>query len=247
MIKSMSAHVQPLEYATTYPILDGQARRVFGQLLALSILSGLCVGVCFLAIMWGIVGSILHVGVFAVTIGLAISTGMGVNGLSSIGEQGRPARMMLDLLAGIGLAGIGVAPVVYYAMEGTGAIQGVETLGAGALGIAYGLLAATTWRHRMLYRHLAELCRNSGHPSMATRLSRLGWGKTVYEGLWLGCCSMTLLLVGAHGVTRSSGFQDVALFFAFASLFGVMGFGGIWIWMIVVHAVLYRLARPEWR
>lgn len=241
----MSTPVQPLEYATTYPILDGQARRVFGQLLALSILSGLCVGVCFLAMMWGWFGTILHLGVFAGTIGLAITTGMNVNRLSAIEEPARQTRLIFDLLAGLGLVGIGISPVIYYLFETTAPASWFETAGAGSLGIAYGLLAATTWRHRMFYGYLAEICRSAEHPTIATRLSRLGWGKTVYEGIWLGCCSMTLLLVGAYGVTGSSGFQDVALFFAFASLFGTMGFAGIWIWMIVVHAVLYHLARPN--
>lgn len=244
----MSTPVLTLEYATAHPILDGHARRAFGELLLLSILSGLCVGVCFLAMLWGMFGAILQLGVFAVTIVLAVRNGMSLSRLPSVEDAGHGIRRILDSVAGVGLVGIGLAGLVYYLLEGS-SMQGVESFvesfGAGLLGIAYGLLAVTTWRHVILYRFLADLCRASNHPSMATRLSRLGWGKMIYEGLWLACCSITLLLLAAHSVTHASGFQDVALFFAFASLFGAMGFGGIWIWMIVVHAVLFRLARPN--
>jgi hypothetical protein len=234
----MPTPVLPLEYAAATPVLDPGARRAFGELLWLSVLSGLCVGVCFLSLTEALLAALLHVTIFAVTIILAVRAGMSVAGLGDGGGAHR-TRMLLDGLAGLGLVGIGISPIVYYIGQGE-YWSVIETYGVAALGLSYALLAATTYRHVLLYRVLAEVCRSANHPSLATRLIRLGWGKAIYEGLWLSCCALALLLLSA-GSTMSgakSDFQDAAMWCAFAALFGAMGFAGIWVWMIVVHAVL---------
>lgn len=243
MIPVMSTPVLPLEYATAQAVMDPAARRAFGEMLLLSILSGLCVGVCFLSLTANMFAAALHVAVFIATITLAIRSGRSLGQLTAASNIDHRPRMVLDLLAGMGLVIIGLAPIFYVALENSSG-RWIETFGAIIMGIAYSLLAGTTIRHRMLYKFLADVCRQSNHPFMARRLIALGWGKTVYEGLWLALCAAALLLIGTGNV-RGGGpiYENIALWCAFGALFGAMGFGAIWIWMIIIHAVLFRLTR----
>lgn len=239
----MSSPVLPLEYASSPQLIDPNARRVFREMLFLSILSGLCVGVCFLTFTGGLVGALLHLVIFGMTIALAVRAGMDLTALSLAGSGSQRVRVVLDGLAGLGLVGVGLAPLVYYVGESQN-LMVIETYGVAALGVCYGLLAATTARHVMLYRLLADVCLRADHPHISTRLIRLGWFKAIYEGLWLTCCAIALLCLGAANALQGpSGFQDMAMWCAFAALFGAMGFGAVWVWMIIVHALLLATTR----
>ena len=241
----MTPNIVQLEYAASQSFATRNARRAFKYLLILAILSGLCVGASFLALTENILAGILHAIVFTITIVVAVYGGvalMSFQGASTRGGYG--ARFVLDLLALAGLAIIGVAPLVYPLVRtGSG---NVKTMALLALGSAYVLLAGTTVRHLMLYRVLAGACREIGRAGMARQLVALGWCKVIYEGLWLGCCAAALVLVGVNVLTANSGsLDDVVIYFAVASAYGAMGFGAIWVWMIVAHAQLFVLARKS--
>jgi hypothetical protein len=246
MIPVVTATVLPLSYATAQTLKSAQVYSTFRLLLILAILSGLCVGVCFITL-WGDMEApvvIPHLAVFGATLFIAMRGGLRLAQSRDLPDDpSRVVRTVLDCLAGAGLVMIGVAPSVYMLAQNYG-IQLDETASAG-LGVAYLLLGATTARHVMLYRFLARVCRQVNRHGMAKSLVTLGWVKAIYEGLWLICCAAALLLIAAEDSAANLSIDagDYAIFFAVAGLFGAMGFAGVWIWMVISHALLMRLAK----
>lgn len=236
------AQVVTLNYAVADRLLGEESRPAFRWMLWLAILSGLCVGAAFFTLSGEIFAAGLHIVVFAVTIAIAVTAGVSLDRNAGDSASGQPAlRRTLDLLALCGLVIVALAPVGYHLLIN----HESETLGQGAavvLGLAYALMAGTTYRHLLLYRQLANMCLQISRFSMARGLVALGWVKMIYEALWLGCCAVALLLIGSNLHNQA---DDLAIFIAFAALFGSMGFGAVWIWMIVTHALLLRLAGKE--
>lgn len=231
--------VVALEYAV--PRTLDHSRQSFRLMLIVSIMCGPTVGICIPTLVAPQIWFLPHVGVFAATIFLAIRTGI-VMARSGI-VTNHPWQMPLDLLSLVGLAFIGLAPIGYLAMEATGIP--VEKTGALLLSIGYAMMAVTTMRHVMLYRRLADVCREINRYGLAKGLYAMGWVKTVYEAIWLGMCALALFLVAMRGITNSSSFEEPAIFFGFGALITTIGFTGIWIWMIVMHALLFRLTRSD--
>lgn len=237
----MTAPSITLEYASrqTTGMLVGRA--VFRSLMWLAVMSGLCVGVCFLCFTEHVAAYALHVLIFATTIVIAVRAGVGFARLEpATGTSSNRLRIAFDLIATMGIIGIGIAPVVYVTVPRSGA--GGEDVMAVLLGIAYALLACTTARHILFYRVLADMCRSIGRVRMARWLLALGWVKTVYEGVWLACCASALVMIGLEQALPFRA-QDVAIHFAFAALIGAMGFTGVWIWMMIAHGLLLKRAR----
>jgi len=233
--------VQTLQYAMPETLVGVDARRAFRVLFIVSILSGLCVGSCFLCFTQNPLAYFVHVALYATTIALAVRGGVLFAKLSPIqGDRRNTVRLILDLIATGGLVIIGLAPIVYLA---TGDFSGMEKFAAVVIGLAYLMLAATTWRHVLLYRSLAEICRQINRFGMAKQLIGLGWTKAIYELIWLGCCTLTLFTAAISDHSGNPNLDGVAIYFAFAALVGIGPFAFIWIWMIVTHALLLRLAR----
>jgi hypothetical protein len=233
-----TSHAVPLiEYATSQE-MDPATRSAARQMVWLAILSGLCVGVCFLAMMspWG---GVLHTVLFAATITLAVRCGGASRGVVPPDRN----RTALDALALVGLAIIGLLPAAQFALQGMtlnrGEYRDVEKLGFAVVSLAFLLLAATTFRHWMLYHAIAAFCRSAGLRRLGGSMLALGVVKAIYEGVWLGCCfaAPLLLSVSKGGVNDLEGY---AIWLAFGALFGCMGFGAVWVWMIVNHAVFAR-------
>lgn len=230
--------VLTLDYAHPTSLGSLQGRIAFRRMFVLSILSGLCVGSCFLTFTETLIAIVIHVAIFTLTIVWAVRAGIGLMQMMSAAEDpSRRRRTVLDMLALVGVAIIGAAPVVYHVGQITNFSQ--DGPFCAGLGIAYSLLALTTARHVMLYRLLAGLCRTINRQAMARSLITLGWFKAIYEFLWLGSCAATLLMVAAKDIGLD---QDAAIFFAIPALFGIAGFAFIWIWMMVCHGRLITLA-----
>jgi hypothetical protein len=215
----MTAPVLTLDYAGALSLNSPQAHRAAKLMLVVSILSGLCVGVCFLSFTENLAAQMLHLAIFAATIVFAIRGGAA---LSKVDETpNRRARMFLDALAGFGLIFIGLAPLAY-----RGGMR--EDPAPFILGFAYLMLAGSVPRHIMLYRALAVMCRQVGREKMAKAMITLGWFKTIYEGIWLGSCAGALFLI--------SGKSDLAVYLAVVGFVGCLGFAGVWIIMMVCHS-----------
>jgi len=244
----MSENVISLDYAIAQSLGGAEARRAFRLLLIVAILSGLCVGVCFLSLAAGVVGAVIHVAVFTATIIVAIKGGRAM--MAVVTEDNRKidsAQLVLDLLAAVGLVIIGIAPVVYHLCE-TWNVRLEDSFAAGSIALAYGLLAGTTYRHLLFHRSIAEYCRQNSHYPMAKAVSILGWVKMIYEGIWLSLCAIGLLSFALRELNNSGGLylgENVAVLCAYGAFLGAMGFAVIWIWMIIVHANLMRLTRKN--
>jgi hypothetical protein len=232
----MTAAPVVLEYARSQSFDDPDIRFVFKSLLWMSILSGLCVGMCFLCFTEHLAAYALHMLIFGSIIFVGARSGPAMMRLeNSYQVTSGKARLAMDLSATLGIALIGSGPIVYLVVTRQSQVSGEPLLAAG-VGVAYGLLAVSTARHVLLYRLLATMCRNLGRNGMARGLLVLGWFKAIYEGVWLACCSLAGALLAVKN-------EDVGINFAFAALAGAMGFGGVWVWMIVMHAKLLRMAK----
>jgi hypothetical protein len=141
---------------------------------------------------------------------------------------------VLDVIAGAGLVAIGAAPVFALGLDLNGTTGDVAAM---ALGAAYLALAATTARHVLLYRALAEWAAAAGHESFPRRLIVLGYAKAFYEAAWLACCGLPLVALGLDVDNQ------IVLYPAVAALLGCFGFAPIWVWMIVAHARLASALR----
>ncbi len=234
--------VLTLQYAVPERLHSAEAFSAFRLLLVLSILSGLCVGVCFLSLSENMAAFTLHVVIFAATIALAIRTGFALAKLSPIsGDVVDKRRMLLDFLALGGLTIIGAAPLLYPLFYPMTDHRG--QIAAMGMSVAFAMLTTSTPRHVMLYRSLAGLCRQINRERMARGLIALGWFKTVYEFIWLACCAIALLTAGVRDMVGNSFVEGIGIYCAVAALIGAIGFTLIWIWMIVMHALLMRLEK----
>lgn len=229
--------VVTLNYATAGELLTADARPALRGMLVLSILSGLCVAAAFFALSGGLFASVVHIGVFAATITIAVRSGGQLAELTG-GDRTTRIRLTLDIIALAGLIVIGLAPIGYLFLISRDS-NDVAPWAVSLLGVAYALLAGTTYRHLLLYRVLAGLCVQINNMKTAKSLIVLGWVKMIYEAIWLGSCATALLLVATNAM-RS--YEGVMLNIALVALIATLGFGGLWIWMIVAHALLLRLA-----
>src|SRR5438046_7906059 len=109
------APVLTLDYAHPQSLGSIQGQIAFRRMFVLSILSGLCVGSCFLTFTETLIAYVIHVAIFTLTIVWAVRAGVGMmQMMSSAEDPSRRGRTILDLLALIGIAIIGAAPVVYH-------------------------------------------------------------------------------------------------------------------------------------
>lgn len=221
---------QVLQYDSSL-LVPARYAAAAGPMLGLAVCSGVCVGVCFMAFRGGPAVTALHLLVGAMTLALAVLVGR------RLSRAGAPAdrRPLLDMIAGLGLLGVGIAPL---GRE----LLGDDRLGDGApalLGVAFLLMASTTVRHVLLYRMLAADCVDIGRAALARNFNMLGGAKAVYEGLWLGCCGAALLAIPVAQSSPVNFFLPLAMI----SLFGAAGFAILWAWMIVAHATFYAATR----
>jgi len=228
-----------LEYARPMTLNSIEGYIAFRRMLFLSILSGACVGSCFLTFSGGYIGAGIQLVIFGLTLFAAVGAGKALM-LAVPDDSSRFRRMMLDVTALLALLIIGTAPMVLQvALHHDFSTN--EPAAPGVIGIAFLLLAISTPRHAMLYRILASLCRSVNRYAMAKALTTLGWFKTFYEMLWLGSCATTLFLIAGKDVLPNE-ITNATIFFAVVSLAGVLGFGILWICMIVAHTQLLRIA-----
>jgi hypothetical protein len=210
-------------------------------MLVLSVLSGLCVASCFLTFTETLIAAIVHLAVFTATIVWALMAGTSLFQLIPPNDDpGRTRRVVMDFAALAGIGIIGIAPLFVFSK---GASATTNLVATSSLAAAYFLMTITTVRHVMLYRLLAGVCRTINRYRMARALLVLGWVKAIYEFLWLGSCAGALMLIAGKELDMPSSATEMAVGFALAALFGVAGFALVWIWMIVTHALLLRVAR----
>ena len=196
-----------------------------------AILSGLCVASCFVTFTQHPLAAFSHVCNYVM---IFVSAGMA-------GTRYRPpgaaARTVQDIIASVGLMGIMIAPVLFLTYT-------VQSMSAGpfALGACFLLIAATTSRHLMLYSAVSNALVAANRRGLARSFLVMGWVKMIYEGLWLMCCALPLMMYQDRSMGRE---EDVAVFLAFGALFGCFGFGLIWIWMIIAHAMLVATVKRQ--
>jgi hypothetical protein len=221
---TLSDAPQPLviEYARPAENIDPRWASIARWMIGLTVLSAGCVATCFLTMATNNDAGIVQVVVFAATLWVAIVVG------AWLGELGsrNATEVVLDSVAGLGLLIVGAIPVGLMLDLDEG------TAGAVILGVGYVMMGATTWRHVLVYRRLAQWAALANSPTLRGFLVSLGYMKLVWEGLWLACCGMTLF------VAAMDQSDDLIVFLAFASLIGCGIYGIIWIWMMVVHVLL---------
>lgn len=210
-------------------------RRYARWSLGTAILSGLCVGVCFLTLSAPRIEIyLLHLLVFAATLACAAIAGRAlVFALNSHGS-GASYRLglVLDLVATLGLIVLGTGPILFGPTQGSNWPENMSAI----LALAYACLAVSVPRHVIHYRRVAMLL--AMHGSVWVRGMRvLGYFKAVYEGLWLSCCAVVLLAatLKAH--------DDTLIWLAVGAFGGCIGFIGIWAWMIIRHSLLIARLR----
>ena len=210
----------------------------------LSVLSGFCIAVCFVAFT-GVGGAVLHLALFASTISLAVWTGAALRPLGTT-----TLRTWFDGTALVGLAIMAVIPIVVISGQAIGMkIDDFEAIGPIVIAFAFATQAMTTFRHWLLYKQLGEICRAEMRQGLKRSLFTLGVFKMIYEALWLGCCTLAPLLLASQTAGLFSGrpmgvsTSDAAIFFGLGAFFGCFGFIIIWVWMIIVHSLLVGFAK----
>src|SRR5256885_14815568 len=133
------APVLTLDYAHPQSLGSIQGQIAFRRMFVLSILSGLCVGSCFLTFTEKLIAVVIPVAFFTLTIVFAVRAGIGLmQMMSSAEDPSRRRRTVLDMLALVGVAIIGAAPVVYHIGEVTNFTH--DGPFCAGLAIGYGLL-----------------------------------------------------------------------------------------------------------
>lgn len=228
--QSTPVPVQPLQtlsYATSAD--DGSLsvlQAAAGRMVWLAVFSGLSVASCAMATIPGL--GMLSGLVIAITLGIAVWVDLEFReAISRLDESTSPARRALDAIAGCGLLVLMCSMFAGVFVPG-GEDQRVYS----SITVSFLPMAVSCWRHVLLYRQLARIVRERGGRRLAAGLSGLGVTKFVIETFWLGSCGMA-------GLQLMMGWEDPVIFFAFAALIGCGVFGILWIWMIVMHALLY--------
>ncbi len=198
-----------------------------------AILSGGCVAVCFGSFGQVPMMSVLHLFIYAAILIIATIAG------KRFFVPGAGLRTALDLVACMGLIGIMFAPLLAPVFQ-----EQNENRGIMPLGVCFLLMAITTTRHLLLYRSIAGVLQLADRRGLARSFLVMGWVKMIYEGLWLMCCALPLMMYQDRSMGRE---EDVAVFLAFGALFGCFGFGLIWIWMIISHTMLVATVKRQGR
>lgn len=227
-----TAEAAPLSYAgalaTIAPIQVKAAR----WLLALAVLSGLCVP--SLAFSFTPIGQFANLLIFLSTLTVGLRTGILIRRHQAIPR----ALTLLDGSAAIALLTMSVAPFLRgQPSDNTDADLRIAML---PIGIAFALFALSTHRHRLLYSLLSGWSEAANRPRAAKGLRLLGNIKMVYEALWLLCCAAAALLLSLRN-------DGSAVTLASLALFGCAGYGIIWLWMILAHAFLAARLRKAQR
>jgi hypothetical protein len=219
-------------------------------LLWSSILAGFCPGICLLTMASEDAGTYVAAAfmtlIFAAT---AVTAGIGERRLASLSGyidddasngsawRNRPV-LAFDLVAAVGLVAINIGTYAYAATRSSER-QSAEYIVWGFIGAGFGCLCAGAWRAVPAYRmrmRVAEACLGGHHRGWAA----LGYIKAIYETAWLACSWLTLALLAFRQ-------EDVAVFTATASLFGLGGFGILWLFMIALHIMLMVKVRRRFR
>jgi hypothetical protein len=210
------------------------------SLLISSIFAGLCPASCLLLLSTeNIVGAIAMSVAFG-TCAVFAAKGeaqrrriVGVQ-VSSMRLSGSP--LLPDIFAGVGLTLVNLAGYVYAIHEMTRQAftsrQNVEAVGMVLVGTGFFLLCVTAWRAVPSWRAHADIARLIGGKRLGKFLRFLGWTKAIYETLWLFCCWAPFVAMGVRPL------EEMAVGLAIGALFGLIGFGVIWILMIIAHATL---------
>ncbi|HEX8322474.1 MAG TPA: hypothetical protein VF595_01055 [Tepidisphaeraceae bacterium] len=224
-----------------YSAADGRMARevvvLFRQLLVVAVLSGFCVASCFLVFSSQLFGVTLHALVYVAILTTAVLAGRRMALAAGLFPAVRSrARICLDLLATVGLVIIGFGPLLHWVLVRGGYLSFDENGIAAVLAVAFGLLAATGYRHVLQYRAVANMVGAVG----ANRggLVGLGWVKCVIETIWLTTCFVGLAAAALENVMRNAGVQSgegLAFVCAFAALFGIPVYGVLWLVMIGFH------------
>ena len=210
-------------------------------------LSGLCPASCILwmAVDRKYVAAIPVTLVFLATMVYAIRTQFALGGLTfPAAERVRkadPARFpfrMSDLAAAVGLIMLCIAACL-------GSERTESAFDFSFLATAFTLLAATAWRFVPEWRAQGVIvrCLRNGKRGVGNGFSTLGWFKAIYETLWLGCCAVALWCIAASEADWGSSWSDTGIMIAFGALFGLAGYGILWITMITMHTRLFLAVR----
>lgn len=215
------------------------ARKMAGTLVASSVFAGLCPASCLF-----VLASEHLVGAMSMTIAFgacAVLAAVGERARRQIkdvpamsGSHGSP--IVADLVAAFGLALVNLAGYLFAVRQMRmyiGYSQSYEILGAATVGLGFFLLCVTAWRALPTWKAHADIAHLLHRKGLRKLLNALGYTKAIYETLWLACCWMPFALVG---LGREG--EGLAIPLAVAAAFGLIGFGVIWILMIVAHAVL---------
>lgn len=217
-------------------------------LLWSSIFAGLCPGVCFILAVqeggtgWAMLMSIL----FAAT---AVTAALGEQRLMAMQEfaiddsddptadAGQRPSFAADIIAGGGLFLVNIAAYLY---STPGTWNGNNAAVATFVTLGFLMLATTAWRAVPAYRMragVAQAC--MGHRNFGGFIG-LGYVKAIYETAWLCCCWMA-------PAAFLLDFEEAGILLAFGALFGLIGFGILWLIMIGLHAALYVRVRRQFR
>lgn len=238
-----------LAYSRIDALAAAQLAPLLKLLLVVAVLCGPCVATCFAVLARWPFAAELHLAVYAAILTAAILAGMRQNRLAAVFPALRsPTRAVLDLIAGVGLAILGLLPVVWQLSDWFGPYRSGPMLAVmgSPIAVAFTLLAGTTYRLLLQYHALATVMASIGRPKLARSLRVLGWTKFVVETVWLACCAFPLLVLAISPFLQQFRFaqtQDWLIVPAFGALIGVSVFAIVWIMMIVTHAAVAAAVR----
>jgi hypothetical protein len=224
---------------------DGETHRTVRQMggafLTSSIFAGLCPASCLLLLqMEHAVGAMLMSAAFGLCVGFAARGEMLRRQLrgTAAGAVLSGSPLGADLVAALGLGLVNGSAYLYAIQEmdafGFGFTPGIEITAMALVGVGFFLLNVTAWRALPAWRaqaHVASLLHARGTLRLMVFLA---WTKAIYETLWLFCCWSPFALMSL-GDRR---LEELAIPLAVGALFGLFGFGVIWVLMIIAHASL---------
>ena len=216
------------------------ARRMGAALLTSSIFAGLCPASCLLMLQ-----TERFLGAIAMSVAFTICAVFAARGEAfrrqwrghSIGNIRIGAPLGADVVATVGLLLVNLAAYWYafqqFVQYEYGYNRSYEVAGMSLVGVGFFLLNLTAWRALPTWRAHAEVAHLLNARKTRGLLTFLAWTKAIYESLWLLCCwSPFALGMAGHSA------EELAISLAFAALFGLFGFGVVWVLMIIAHAIL---------